>query len=116
MPANLFLLSGGEVEPEPPFEIRRDKPVVVGRGSSADLVLLDREASREHFRITHDGHDFLIEDLDSVNGTLINDDRITQIVALHDGDTVQAGLTRLRFSTSDLDTQEKVPPRTKRKR
>ena len=108
MPARLFLVSGGEVEPEPPFVIPRDKAVVVGRGSSADLILLDREASREHFRITHDGRDYLVEDLGSINGTLINDEAIQQIVPLRDGDTIYAGQTRLRFSTSPHDTQERI--------
>jgi cellulose synthase/poly-beta-1,6-N-acetylglucosamine synthase-like glycosyltransferase len=108
MPAKLFVLSGGEVEPEPPFVIPRDRAVVVGRGSSADLVLLDREASRQHFRITYDGHDYLVEDLSSINGTLVNDEVIHQIVPLRDGDTILAGQIRLRFSTSELDTQEKV--------
>ena len=108
MPAKLFLLSGGPVEPEPPFVIPQDKAVVAGRGSGADLVLLDREVSREHFRLTHDGREYLLEDLGSINGTLVNDESIHQIVPLHDGDTVQAGQVRLRFSTSDLDTQERV--------
>ena len=108
MPAKLFVLSGGEVEPEAPYTIPRDKAVVVGRGSSADLILLDREASREHFRITHDGTDYLLEDLGSINGTLVNDERIAQITALHDGDTILVGQTRLRFSTSPHDTQERI--------
>ena len=108
MPAKLFLLSGGPVEPEPPFVIPRDKAVIAGRGSGADLILLDREVSREHFRLTHDGRDFLLEDLGSINGTLVNDERVQQIHPLNDGDTLQAGQTRLQFSTSDLDTQERV--------
>ncbi|MFC1806240.1 glycosyltransferase [Planctomycetota bacterium] len=108
MPARLFLVSGGQTEPESPFVIPTDKAVVVGRGSSADLILLDRETSREHFRITHDGSDYLIEDLGSINGTLVNDEAAHQIVPLHDGDIIQAGNTTLRFSTSPLDTQERV--------
>ena len=108
MPAKLFVVSGGEVEPEPPFVIPRERAVVVGRGSGADLTLLDREASREHFRITHDGHDYLLEDLGSVNGTLVNDERVGQLVALRDGDRILAGQTTLRFSTSPHDTQERI--------
>ena len=108
MPAKLFALEGGQIEPESPYAIPHDRAIVVGRGSSADVILLDVEASREHFRITHDGTDFLVEDLGSINGTLINDEAIQQIAALRDGDTIQAGQTRLRFSANALDTQEKL--------
>jgi len=108
MPAKLFLISGGQVEPEPPFVIPANGQVTVGRGSKADLVVLDEEASREHLCIRHDGTEYLLEDLGSVNGTLLNDERVRHIVPLHHGDTVQVGQTRLRFSTSDLDTQERI--------
>ena len=98
MPAKLFLLSGGEVEPEPPFVISEDARIVVGRGNEADVVLLDREVSREHFHISHDGRAFILEDLGSVNGTLVNGERVQQPLALRDGDTIQAGAIQLRFA------------------
>ncbi len=105
MSAKLFLLSGGEVEPEPPFALREDARVTVGRGHEADFVLLDREVSREHFCVSHDGRDFILEDLGSVNGTLVNGERIRQSVPLSDGDTIQAGEFQLRFALT-----EEAPP------
>lgn len=105
MSAKLFLLSGGEVEPEPPFTLREDARVTVGRGHEADFVLLDREVSREHFCVSHDGRDFILEDLGSVNGTLVNGERIRQSVPLSDGDTIQAGEFQLRFALT-----EEAPP------
>jgi len=108
MPAKLFLVSGGQVEPEPPFVIPPSARVVVGRGSDVDLVLLDEEASRHHFAVTHDGTEYLLEDLGSVNGTLLNEEPVASIVPLHHADTVQAGRTVLRFSTSADDSQELI--------
>ena len=71
MPARLFLISGGEVEPPPPFTIPLGARVVVGRGSGADFVLLDREVSREHFTVRQDGSDYVLDDLRSINGTYV---------------------------------------------
>jgi len=108
MPAKLFVLGGGQVEPEPPFVIPTDARIVVGRGSGADLILLDREVSREHFTIRHDGEEYLLEDLESINGTFVNGKRVSHAVPLQHGDTIQAGDTQLRFSTSEQDSQELV--------
>jgi len=108
MSAKLFLASGGKVEPEPPFVIPPDSRIVVGRGGSAHFVLLDEEVSREHFCIRHDGKEHLLEDLGSVNGTLLNGERVTHVVPLHHGDTVTAGGIELRFSTSADDSQDRV--------
>jgi cellulose synthase/poly-beta-1,6-N-acetylglucosamine synthase-like glycosyltransferase len=108
LPARLFLLSGGQVEPQPPFAIAPNSRVVVGRGSSANFVLLDEEVSREHFVIRSEGDEVLLEDLGSANGTYVNEERVRHIVPLQHGDTVQAGHIRLRFSTSESDSQEAI--------
>jgi len=108
MPAKLFLVSGGEVEPPPPFALAAGARVVVGRGSGADFVLLDREVSREHFTIRHDGSGYVLEDLHSINGTYVNGERVEDLVSLRHGDTIQAGQIQLRFSTSETDSQEKI--------
>jgi len=51
---------------------------VVGRGHDATVVLMNRMVSRLHARITVDGEDVWIEDLDSTNGTFVNGNRITR--------------------------------------
>lgn len=49
-----------------------DKPLVIGRGDEADCVLPDAMISREHCRISHTDKGFLVEDLGSTNGTIID--------------------------------------------
>ena len=108
MAGKLFLLSGVSVEPDPPFVIPADKRAVCGRGTTADLVVLDRECSREHFAIeVRDGEAFL-EDLGSSNGTYVNDVPAAEPVLLADGDVIRAGAAVFHFSTNDEDTQESV--------
>jgi serine/threonine protein kinase, bacterial len=60
----------------------------------------DTKVSRRHARIWRDGEVFLIEDLNSVNGTVINDDlRLAprQPRALKSGDKLRLGETTLHF-------------------
>ena len=45
---------------------------VIGRGAECDLILPERQVSREHLRIYRQGNDFYVEDLGSKNGTWVN--------------------------------------------
>jgi transcriptional regulator with GAF, ATPase, and Fis domain len=44
----------------------------IGKDPSNDLVLVDSTVSREHCEITRDGRGYLLRDLDSTNGTLLD--------------------------------------------
>lgn len=93
-----------------------DKRVAtIGRWEDNDIVVDDRWVSRYHARIRRDGDTYLVEDLDSKNGTFVNGRRITQPVTLSDGDEVQVTpLIALTFvgtaSTAPLPG-EMYPPR-----
>ena len=71
-----------------------DRPMVIGRGSTADLRLEDREASRAHARIeARDGH-LVLFDLGSTNGTWVGGRRVREVV-LGVGDRIEIGRTTL---------------------
>lgn len=73
--------------------------LTVGRESACDLVFPDcAEMSRHHFRVRHaDGH-WLLEDLESSNGTyLFGVDAPIQRRILRDGDIILAGGVALLF-------------------
>jgi pSer/pThr/pTyr-binding forkhead associated (FHA) protein len=61
--------------------------------------------SREHSKIFPQGADFYIVDLNSRNGTLVNDAPVTRRL-LRDGDEILLGATRFRF---ELDVAEAKP-------
>lgn len=71
---------------------------VVGRGRTADLVVLDPDMSREHFEVVRgvDGL-FRIRDLSSKNGLFVNGRR-SETAVLRPLDEVRAGATILRFA------------------
>lgn len=68
-----------------------DKPkVVFGRASSCEVVLSLKGVSRVHFQTEYTGQEWLISDLNSTNGTFVNQ----KIIATHplkDGDRITLG-------------------------
>ncbi len=74
------------------WTIREDE-LVMGRGGECDLVLPERQVSREHIRIFRDGDTYYLEDLDSKNGTWVNGKQVkASTVPLRDGDEIQIAL------------------------
>lgn len=83
---------------------------IIGRSHPADLLLHDRSISKLHCRIVlsggKDSRSFLIEDLESTNGTRHNGVLITSPSPLYSGDRIEIGDTVLRFNTrDDLDSE-----------
>lgn len=67
--------------------------LVIGRGGECDLVLPERQVSREHIRIYRAGDTYYLEDLDSKNGTWVNGKQIqATTIPLKDGDEIQIAL------------------------
>ena len=73
-----------------------DAAMVIGRGADADLRIEDNTLSRRHARIRSTPDGFLAEDLQSTNGTFINDQLIA-CQGLEDGDYLRTGNCIFRF-------------------
>jgi serine/threonine-protein kinase len=69
----------------------------LGRDLRFDIRPHDPEISRQHAVITFDGAGFSIRDLNSANGTWVNDKRIELERELRNGDVVRIGTTSMRF-------------------
>ncbi|MBZ5593605.1 MAG: adenylate/guanylate cyclase domain-containing protein [Acidobacteriia bacterium] len=70
----------------------------IGRGEQNAVVLIDDMVSRNHAMIqqTEDGEFYLI-DMDSANGSLVNERKLTAPTVLRDGDHLAFGKSRLCF-------------------
>jgi two-component system, cell cycle response regulator len=80
-------------------------PVQLGRGSENTIVLENDSVSRRHAVIEKRGPNYHVKDLDSTNGTYVNDELVTDY-ALRRGDQVKVGDTILKFlSGSDMEAQ-----------
>ena len=60
------------------------------------VVLHDPNVSRSHAELSYDGQSWHIRDLNSTNGTLVNDVDVDECI-LRDGDLITLGLTNLEF-------------------
>ena len=76
-----------------------EKPVVLGRMSDCDIVLADPRASRQHAEIQPVGHGFVLSDMGSMNGTVVNGTPVREH-QLSDGDEIRVGSTVLHFEAS----------------
>ncbi|MEJ5998020.1 DUF3662 and FHA domain-containing protein [Corynebacterium sp. H130] len=72
----------------------REGSNIIGRGTEADLRLPDTGVSREHAEITWNGEDAVLTDLQSTNGTTVNDMPVDNWM-LADGDVITMGHSRI---------------------
>ncbi len=73
------------------FPIKVGQRLTLGRGVKADIQLFDEGLSRVHCAIENRGEDFLVTDLESANGSLLNGERISSAPA-SSGDEITLGL------------------------
>lgn len=71
-----------------------DRSLIVGRESNCDIVIADRQVSRQHARFTPTPRGVILEDLGSKNGTHHNGNPINTKVILQDGDIIQIALAQ----------------------
>ena len=75
----------------------------MGRSRDCELVLNDVNISRRHAVVKKDWSGFLIEDLGSKNGILVNERRVDSRRRLKDQDEITVGPIRLLFIDPDAD-------------
>jgi Tol biopolymer transport system component len=73
----------------------------IGRERDNDVVLLDLKSSRYHAEIYLDGGEWLLTDLDSANGTFLNNRSLSEPTILKNGDRINIGETELVFTTAE---------------
>jgi DNA-binding winged helix-turn-helix (wHTH) protein len=84
---------------------------VIGRDPAAAIHVDGPGVSRRHARIVVSGTSAVLEDLDSKNGTHLNDSKVLGRVLLHDGDRIQIGTAAMvfRISGTGMSTETMSP-------
>lgn len=80
--------------PKRGFEIELGtEPLSIGRARDADVCIQDDYTSTRHARLLNWDGAWMLQDLDSTNGTFINGERVSQPVELRSGVPVRIGTT-----------------------
>ena len=75
------------------------RPITIGRSPDNDLPVDNLAVSNHHAKVYFEANRLVIEDLDSLNGTYVNDLRIER-ATLHDGDNIHIGKHKIKVDTS----------------
>jgi pSer/pThr/pTyr-binding forkhead associated (FHA) protein len=70
---------------------------IIGRSAQTDIPLADDNASRQHCQVRKWAGKFVIEDLQSKNGTFVNGSKVAKEHPLNDGDLIAVGDTQIVF-------------------
>jgi diguanylate cyclase (GGDEF)-like protein len=99
--ASLLVVQGAEVDLG--RHVLCDRPITIGRDEEAELALSDGSISRRHCRVERDSEStrYILVDLGSTNGTMINGTKVDLKVPLAAGDKIFLGGSVVRFAYSD---------------
>jgi pSer/pThr/pTyr-binding forkhead associated (FHA) protein len=98
-------------ENAPDEEIRWEQSVLtIGRDPTNSLVIDDKRVSRRHARFEQDEAGFYIRDLDSTNGTYLNQQRISGAQLLRNNDEVWVGDRVIIFRDPEATMKGTPPP------
>lgn len=86
----LVITSGPKAGLEVPLE---SESMTIGRSSESGLVIRDDYTSSHHARLQLRGGQWVIQDLDSTNGTFLNGQRVSGSAAVAIGTPIKVGAT-----------------------
>jgi DNA-binding response OmpR family regulator len=83
----------------------------IGRAEESDVPLAhDRRVSRQHAELRRQGAAWVLHDLNSTNGTFVNEQRLTAPCPLRDGDAIRIGEATFTFSDPEATIRESAFP------
>ena len=78
--------------------------IIIGRNDHCDIVFNNKKVSGNHAKIYRMGTEFHIADINSTNGTFLNNKRIRDAV-LHENDIISIGIYKIIFRNGSLSFQ-----------
>jgi pSer/pThr/pTyr-binding forkhead associated (FHA) protein len=83
------------------------KRVVLGRGETADIQIVDTKISREHAEFSFSDNTYTITDLGAQNGIVVNDRKVKQ-QKIKDGDKIVIGQSVLKFNVITVSQSKEM--------
>jgi pSer/pThr/pTyr-binding forkhead associated (FHA) protein len=81
--------------------------IILGRDTHSDLSVMDEAMSAHHARVTYHHGQWWLEDLNSTNGTFLNQERLATPAVIITGDEFKCGNTHFSIR---IDADDKLPP------
>jgi pSer/pThr/pTyr-binding forkhead associated (FHA) protein len=95
---HLVVIDNGSTALQPGARLDVEPITTIGRSPTCTIVLDSTFVSTEHTRVLFRDRSLWVEDLNSRNGTLVNQSRITDPVAVTPGTILQVGDVRFKFA------------------
>jgi pSer/pThr/pTyr-binding forkhead associated (FHA) protein len=89
--------------PDAGRQLALDREVTIGRDESADFALSDPHASRRHCAVKLTNGSAVVRDLESSNGTFVNNQQIIGSAELGPGDDLLVGVTVLNLMGKEAE-------------
>jgi pSer/pThr/pTyr-binding forkhead associated (FHA) protein len=75
--------------------------IVIGRSTAAELPITNDTVSSRHARLSFHHNQWWLEDLNSTNGTFLNDERVSTPTVIVSGDELRVGQVSLLIAIQD---------------
>jgi len=82
----------------------------IGRAVENDIVITSKRISREHVRVRREGWRVMLQDMNSTNGSFLNDERVLAPAELRDEDRIKIGDVILVFHDPDITYRDTIFP------
>lgn len=92
------------------FTMEKGRSLTVGRLEDNDIVIENLAVSGHHAKIDSVGDQFLVTDLNSKNGTFVNEEQVSQPRWLRHGDVIIIGKHYLVFTYTQEEGQPEESP------
>jgi pSer/pThr/pTyr-binding forkhead associated (FHA) protein len=105
MPYGIRIRSG--VEEGELYPLFENREITVGRSPTNNIFIRDKNVSRIHCQIVVTGEGVTLTDLQSTNGTFVNEQRVGE-ANLKPGDEVRIGTTLLQLEETEGDERRAI--------
>lgn len=79
------------------IQIEGKREILIGRSTGSDLVLSDEFASNTHAKLVLVGEEWVLQDLNSTNGTFLDGNKVTTPQTIRSGMTIRIGTTNFEL-------------------
>jgi len=84
------------------YYVKTDSPILIGRSEEANVrIAYDEFCSRRHAKVYWENDQCFIQDLESTNGTCVNDVRIVGKTTVNNHDLIKLGDTEIVVAIAD---------------